>query len=170
MTTTDTTSPIDAVHRPLVFAILALDMVDADAFALTPDEDRLEMEGLAETGGFELRFSLEGDLTLTLSHDEVQQEYMVSVGCLPAAQDTDKLRAALLLNQLMPVERRFALDPDNLALLLSERWPAASLALPQLASGIRLLLDIVQNFNMLEAQEALDASTSELSMAGFIRV
>ena len=127
-----------AASDPFEFALIALDLVDTEAFEMDQD---VSMDDAQLLGGFRLDFQIGSDMFFVLAHDENLQRFVVSVGMIEPVQDIERLNVALSMNSLMPANRRFAINPMTQCLELSQFWPTQELALADFAFGIRQLID-----------------------------
>lgn len=133
----------DATAQPLEFALLALNLVDAEAFTV---DDNADIEASVLQGGFSLQYSLGLHFEFALSHDEVTGQYTATISDTRPLGDAQTAVLALQLIHLMPQERRFSLDPTTLRLVLSETWSPDGLDIVQLAEGMRSLIDAMSAF------------------------
>ena len=79
------------------------------------------------------------------------------------ANKPQQWQLALSMNNLMPLERRFAIDAHTQSLILKESWPTEGLDLANFAAGVRTLINVMHvflsaNVQPVEQNQAPDAS------------
>lgn len=132
----------DATTQPFEFALLALDLIDSEAFTVDDDTD---VDAAVLEGGFSLQYSLGLDFEFSLSHNEEEGQYTVAMAYSQPLQ-VQAAVLALQLNHLMPQERRFSIDPATQHLVLSETWSTDGLDMVELVEGVRNLIDAMLAF------------------------
>lgn len=144
MTSTETNELPDATtSAPFEFALLALNLVDQEAFAI---DDGTDTDGAVLDGGFSLQYSLGQNLEFSLSYDEEAACYTAAVRSTQPFLARQPALMALQLNHLMPQERRFSVDALTQCLVLHETWSGENLDMLELAEGVRGLIDAMVLF------------------------
>jgi hypothetical protein len=155
---------VDATLQPFEFVLLALDVIHDQELELS---DPLEHDAHILQGGFRLQFVLGATMLLTLEHDEETACFIASIGAEQPTNNSQLWKIALSLNNLMPQERRFAIDASTNGLILKETWKAAGLDLTNFAIGLRSLINIMRTF--LNSEIAVPAP-EQTPNASYIRV
>ena len=143
MTSPETNELPDATTAPFEFALLALNLVDEEAFAA---DDGSDIDGAVLDGGFSLQYSLGQSLEFSLSYDEEAGRYTAAVRSTQPLFARQPALLALQLNHLMPQERRFSVDALTQCLVLHETWSGENLDMVELAEGVRGLIDAMVLF------------------------
>jgi hypothetical protein len=151
---------LEATLQPFEFALLALDLIHDQEQLL---DDRTELDAQVLQGGFSLQYTLGADMVFTLDHDEDLTCYIASVGATNPANNSQQWQLALSMNNLMPQERRFAIDAHTQSLILKESWSTEGLDLANFAAGVRTLINMMHVFLSANVQavaqnQAPDAS------------
>lgn len=132
-----------AAEQPLEFALLALDLIHDQELNL---EESAQGEAAELENGFRLQFELGNALQLTLDYDQEAAAFVARVGATSLPESSERLRVALTLNDLMPLERRFVIDATSQQLMIKESWSTAHLDLARFAAGLRSLIDVMHQF------------------------
>jgi hypothetical protein len=133
----------DASTSPFEFALIALDLVDNEAFEIDKD---VTIDPASLEGGFSLEYELGADMRFVLTHDQNSRRFVATAGTAQPVQDIARLHLALTMNSQMPAHRRFAMNPVSQCLELSQWWPVEGLVLSDFAVGIRYLIHAMQAF------------------------
>jgi hypothetical protein len=156
VTSPDTHELPNAETEPFEFALLTLNLVDEEAFAL---EDDTSVDAELLEGGFSLQYSLGTDLEFSLSYDEEKCQYTAAVRCMEPLLQMQTALLALQLNHLMPQERRFSVDALTQCLVLHETWSTIELDMVRLAEGLSQLIEAMLVF--LSPAETLTAEQTQ---------
>lgn len=148
-TQTDDTQ-IDAERQPLEFALIACDILLAQGLAV---DEAAEFAPVAAEGGFLIDLQFEHPLSLRLAYDEPEAQFMASARLDGDGLGEAQLRRALVLNAVMPLGRRFEMDPTTGALALTERWAAQGLQMEDLLEGMDLIVQAVQSLLLDQPSE-----------------
>jgi hypothetical protein len=162
--TTETEIMPEATLQPFEFALLALDFIDDQELALN---DQIELDAQVLQGGFSLQYTLGTDMVFNLDHDEDVACYVVSVGATTSADNPQQWQRALSMNNLMPHERRFAIDAHTQSLILKESWSTEGLDLVNFAAGVRTLINVMQVFLSADVQPVAQSQAPD---ASYLRV
>lgn len=155
-----------ALEAPLVFAAAALDLCGVQI-----DQIAGEVLSPLSDGDFRLRFDLARGIELQLDHDAGSQTYRVSVLFVPRpshAAETERL--ALQLNSLHDGTRRYALDGQSQAIVLTESFALTpELSVDALAASVAELIQAVDALQNTEASLATVAPATGLMQSLSLR-
>jgi hypothetical protein len=143
----DENTTLQASEQPLEFALLALDLIHDQELNL---EESAQGEADELENGFRLQFELGNALQLTLDYDQEAAAFVARVGATSLPEPSERLRVALTLNDLMPLERRFVIDATSQQLMIKESWSTGHLDLVRFATGLRSLIDVMHQFLRFE--------------------
>ena len=162
--TTETEMMLEATLQPFEFALLALDLIHDQELVLN---DQIELDAQVLQGGFSLQYTLGNDMVFNLDHDEDSTCYIASEGATTPANKPQQWQLALSMNNLMPQERRFAIDAHTQSLILKESWHTEGLDLANFAAGVRTLINVMQVFLSADVQPVAQSQAPD---ASYLRV
>ena len=152
---------ISAQDQPLEFAVLALDMLTEQSLT---ESDGAEFESVSEDSGFVLKTAFGNDIILDISYNETEKTLTASASTPMAPRAVTKVMHALALNDMMPANRRFAINGPGQALLLRETWRVSDLVLAEFVLGLHALVQSL--YILLNGPGALAGSTSGAQPTG----
>jgi hypothetical protein len=147
---------VSSIDNPLIFGCLALDIA---GYKIAEIGNEISADDAKE--GFQLVFNINENLTLSLSHDNGSDDYVI-IGSIPAAlRQASLLEMALKLNFVLLEQRRsFSIDPSSEALILTQLVNLSKLELENLAEAIA---DVTQTVLALDGYEFDDHSSDRNS-------